>query len=118
MKLAKDRGAEVIPGIEMFVHQARPPIRDLDRQARALGRYAARGHAGAAGTQRRPPGTQVLTTPRPPIPNYEHVGAGGLARLAGRSPAWFGWRTPETPRRALLARPDEGVRAYVGLGGA
>ena len=33
----------------------RPPVRNLDRQARALGRHAARRHARAERTHRRPP---------------------------------------------------------------
>ena len=42
-----------------------------------------------------------------------HVGADALVRPAERSSA----RLPEAanPRRAALAHPDEGVRAYVGV---
>ena len=44
LKAAEDRGAQIIPGIEMFVQSGCAAIRDLDRQARALGRHAASRH--------------------------------------------------------------------------
>ncbi len=56
------------------------PVRDLDRQARALGRHAAGSDARAQRTHRRPPGRQ-RTNRLTPI--TDHVGAGAHTRPAG-----------------------------------
>ena len=49
LKLAKERGAQVIPGIEMFVHQAARQFEIWTGQTRALGRDAAGGAPGPTG---------------------------------------------------------------------
>ena len=51
LKLAKERGAQVIPGNRNVRPPGGPPVRDLDRKTGPVGRDAASRTAGPAGAR-------------------------------------------------------------------
>ena len=52
LRMAHEKGIAIIPGLEMFVHPGRAPIRNMDRQACAGGGHAPRRDSCAAAAAR------------------------------------------------------------------
>ena len=111
MKMAKERGAEVIPGIEMFVHQAARQFEiwtgkpaPWDDMLRVV--TLALNERTAA---RQPQRTNCTTN---------HVGAGVPPAQPGEARHCFCFFAEHRKhRRASLARPDEDIWAYVDCDG-